>query len=110
MRRGVDALRETGHDGEARGAERARELLRVARALRGCIAAADHGKRGPVEKLRTAAAIEHRGRICDLEEQLRISGVGERNEGTAGFPDPAKGALDSARDRFRIEQIGRAHV
>ena len=80
VRRGVDALRQAGDDGQAGGAEAARELLRVACALGGCVAAADHGQRGPVEQFGAAVAVEQGRRVGDLQQQAWVRCVGQRDD------------------------------
>ena len=88
MGRRVDAKSEARHDRQARVTERACEAFRIALTLRSCIPAADDGQRRSCEQVETPVRVEQRRRIRNLKKQLRISLVGEGNDGMVRLRGP----------------------
>ncbi len=80
MRRGVDAARQTGHDGKSGVAEIARDLRGKLRAGRGGISRADHRDQRARQGAEVAAQSEQRRRVADHLQARRVIGLAGRDE------------------------------
>ena len=69
MRRGVDAERETGNDGQAGFAQRACERLGICAALCVALRLPTMARRGTRQQLDAATSVEQRRWIRDLEQE-----------------------------------------
>ena len=94
VRGGVDAERKAARDRQAGVAERAREALGVGRSLRGGVAAADDCEPAAREQRGIAEHVEQRGRIGDLEQLLRVRGIGQGDDRAVGRLDPTERGVD----------------
>ena len=75
----VDAKRHAGNDAVAGLAECGRKPCRICQPLRGRIAAADYGDRRARQQIAIAFYIQEQRRIGNLQQVLRIRGVGQRH-------------------------------
>jgi hypothetical protein len=107
VRGGVDTERQARDDCEACIAERARELLGVARALCGRVPAADDGECGLCEQAQPPVRVQHRRRIGDLKEATRIGLVGERDDVVIVGACPLQGTFNGIGDARRAQRLQR---
>ena len=93
----IDTEGEAADNAQALGGKMAGEAFGGLGALRGGIAAADHGDSPSVQQVGIAADVQYAGWVGDFEQGRRIAGIRQGDDALAGLAGPRQAVLDGFR-------------